>query len=326
MASEPSSTTIASEPLTSTSEIRTDATKAFTVLFCEHIFHRICLGEYIAQGETTNPLCPLCSFTIELFREEAGDEKLMDSLGLVKDDSRARQGSQSKQVTMQDQLTSPIMIEDDASENNDDERTPDASNRSTNDRFQELLRELTIPVRGEPVEANDEEETGEDSVPKSLARLYQKAIKAGLRATKANQEEISCWYNYAKSCEDRVKAIRESDSRLNGQQAMTQVYNEVKAHLPDITMANLHSRGYFKLVEAWNSGRSDEYTRILEKLFPLDLADRHDHETPEMWCSCIRDPFRKLLEEHHSSRGGILSGNGYIKMFGKLIERIYSTP
>jgi hypothetical protein len=86
---------------------------------------------------------------------------------------------------------------------------------------------------------------------------------------------------------------------------------------------DLDSRGHSKLVEAWNSGRSDEYTRkytrILEKLFPL--ADRYDHETPEMWCSRIRDPFRKILEEHHTSRGGILSGNGYIKMFGKLIER-----
>ena len=40
-----------------------------------------------------------------------------------------------------------------------------------------------------------------------------------------------------------------------------------------------------------------------------------------MWCSRVHDPFRKLLEEHHSSRDGILSGNGYIKMFGKLIER-----
>ncbi|RGB22704.1 hypothetical protein C1646_775679 [Rhizophagus diaphanus] len=80
---------------------------------------------------------------------------------------------------------------------------------------------------------------------------------------------------------------------------------------------DLDSRGHSKLVEAWNSGRSDEYTRILEKLFPL--ADRHDHETSEM----------KLLEEHHSSRSGILSGNGYIKIFGKLIEksdRVHGIP
>ncbi|CAG8627599.1 2402_t:CDS:1 [Funneliformis mosseae] len=33
---------------------------------------------------------------------------------------------------MKDQATSPIVIEDDASENNDDERIPDASNRSVN--------------------------------------------------------------------------------------------------------------------------------------------------------------------------------------------------
>ncbi|RGB23184.1 hypothetical protein C1646_774898 [Rhizophagus diaphanus] len=54
----------------------------------------------------------------------------------------------------------------------------------------------------------------------------------------------------------------------------------------------------------------------------MDLdTDRHDHETPEMWCFHVRDPFRKLLEEHHFSKGEILSGNRYIKMFGKLIER-----
>ena len=192
--SEPSSTTIASEPSTSTSEIQTDTPEpsqlevlalnylrnqevstipsripklnpcslcqkailrfrfqSFVVLDCEHLFHRQCLGKYIMQAETEPPLtCPSCNITIELTREEAvlasgkyhlqkkqtdtgqGDEDLMASLGLVEDDSRAGQGSQSKQVTMQDQATSPIMIEDDASENNDDERTPDASNRSAN--------------------------------------------------------------------------------------------------------------------------------------------------------------------------------------------------
>ena len=78
---------------------------------------------------------------------------------------------------------------------------------------------------------------------------------------------------------------------------------------------DLDSRGHSKLVEAWNSGCSDEYTRILEKLFPL--ADRHDHETPEMWCSRIYDSFRKILEDNPK----ILSKNGYITMQGNLIER-----
>ncbi|CAI2193930.1 4942_t:CDS:1, partial [Funneliformis geosporum] len=178
-----------------------------------HIFHRICHGEYIAQGKTINPLCPLCSFTIELFKEEEvlasskyyfqkkqtdtgqNDEELIVSLGLVEGDSRVRQGCQLKQITMQYQVTSQIIIENDVSENNNDKMTPDASNHSANvqdnsktqtntqqlsrgsssrntclqNRFQELLRELSTPVRREPVEANDEEETGKDSVPKSLA-------------------------------------------------------------------------------------------------------------------------------------------------------------
>src|ERR671929_831094 len=90
---------------------------------------------------------------------------------------------------------------------------------------------------------------------------------------------------------------------------------------------DLDSRGHSKLVEEWNSGRDSEYIRIVKKLFLL--PDRHDHDTPEMWCSRIRDPFRKILEEHHISRGGILSGNGYITMYGKLIERsdrVHSYP
>src|SRR2546421_6885212 len=123
--------------------------QSFVVLDCEHLFHCQCLMKYIMQAETEPPLtCPLCNVIIELTREEAvlafgkyhlqkkqtdtgqGNEKLMPSLGLVEGGSRAGQGGQSKQVTMQDQATSPIVIEDDTSENNDDERTPDASNRS----------------------------------------------------------------------------------------------------------------------------------------------------------------------------------------------------
>jgi len=101
-------------------------------LDCEHLFHRQCLEKYIMQAETDPPLaCPSCNVIIELTREEAvlasgkyhlqkkqtdtgqDDEELMASLGLVEGGSRAGQGSQSKQVTMQDQATSLIMIEDD---------------------------------------------------------------------------------------------------------------------------------------------------------------------------------------------------------------------
>ena len=89
------------------------------------------------QAETDPPLaCPSCNVIIELTREEAvlasgkyhlqkkqtGNEELMASLGLVEGGSRAGQGSQSKQVTMQDQTTSPIMIENDNQSNSVDNR------------------------------------------------------------------------------------------------------------------------------------------------------------------------------------------------------------
>ena len=52
---------------------------------------------------------------------------------------------------------------------------------------------------------------------------------------------------------------------------------------------DLDSRAYSKLIDAWNThGGSEDYRRILERLGPL--TKRHDHETPEMWCSHIRDP------------------------------------
>ena len=122
--------------------------QSFVVLDCEHLFHRLCLEKYIMQAET-DPFtltCPSCNVIIELTREEAvlasgkyhlqkkqtdtgqGDEDLMASLGLVEGGSRAGQGGQSKQVIMQDQATSPIMIEDD-DDDDDDNRSNSVDNR-----------------------------------------------------------------------------------------------------------------------------------------------------------------------------------------------------
>src|SRR5436190_5058306 len=78
---------------------------------------------------------------------------------------------------------------------------------------------------------------------------------------------------------------------------------------------NLDSRAYSKLINENNTYEgSEEYIRILDAILPL--TKRHDHETPEMWCSRIRDPFRKILEENPI----ILSKNGFITMYGKLYE------
>src|SRR5687767_16007753 len=78
---------------------------------------------------------------------------------------------------------------------------------------------------------------------------------------------------------------------------------------------DLDSRAQYKLVSVgYSDVNFEEYRRILEALCPL--GERYDHETPEMWCSRIRDLFRKILEENPR----ILSKNGYIIMYGKLYE------
>ena len=84
---------------------------------------------------------------------------------------------------------------------------------------------------------------------------------------------------------------------------------------------DLDSRAQYKLVSVGYSDVNFEvYRRILEVLCPL--GERYDHKTPEMWCSRIRDPFRKILEENPR----IFSKNGYITMNEKHIEnsdRVY---
>ena len=95
-----------------------------------------------AETDPFTLTCLSCNVIIELTREEAvlasgkyhlqkkqtdtgqGDEDLMASLGLVEGGSRAGQGGQSKQVTMQHQATSPIMFEED-----DDNQSNSVDNR-----------------------------------------------------------------------------------------------------------------------------------------------------------------------------------------------------
>ena len=79
---------------------------------------------------------------------------------------------------------------------------------------------------------------------------------------------------------------------------------------------DLDSRAYSKLssIRLGNTN-FEEYRRILEALWLL--GDRYDYEIPEMWYSRICDLFKKILKENLE----ILSGNGYITMYGKLIER-----
>ncbi|CAB4459615.1 unnamed protein product [Rhizophagus irregularis] len=63
---------------------------------------------------------------------------------------------------------------------------------------------------------------------------------------------------------------------------------------------DLDSKAYSKLIHAHNSvGGSEEYIRIIVAILPL--AERHDHETPEM-CVCnslVFTPANSLFEDHY---------------------------
>src|SRR6266498_5523331 len=78
---------------------------------------------------------------------------------------------------------------------------------------------------------------------------------------------------------------------------------------------DLNGRAYSKIFGvSYSDVKFEEYRRIVDAIWPL--TKRRDHETPETWCSHIRDPFRKILEENPR----ILSKNGFITMYGKLYE------
>src|SRR5947209_9682415 len=86
---------------------------------------------------------------------------------------------------------------------------------------------------------------------------------------------------------------------------------------------DLDSRTYFKLNHvSYGDENFEKYGRIVEAIWPL--TKRRDHKTPEMWCSRIRNLFRKILEENPR----ILSKNGYIIMYGKLYknDKVHGLP
>jgi hypothetical protein len=74
---------------------------------------------------------------------------------------------------------------------------------------------------------------------------------------------------------------------------------------------DLDSNAYYKLC---SPDCDDKYNKILKAIHLLQ--HKYDNETPEMWCSRIRGPFRKILEENPE----IFSKNGYIRMYAKFYE------
>ncbi|PKK64534.1 hypothetical protein RhiirC2_854246, partial [Rhizophagus irregularis] len=88
---------------------------------------------------------------------------------------------------------------------------------------------------------------------------------------------------------------------------------------------DLDSRAYSKLSSLSHDNINfEKYQKILKAL--RLLGSRYNHETPEMWCSSIHDPFKKILKKNLE----ILFGNKYITiMYGKYIDssdKVYGLP
>ena len=65
------------------------------------------------------------------------------------------------------------------------------------------------------------------------------------------------------------------------------------------------SNAYYKLC---SPDREDRYNEIIKAIHLLQ--HKHDNETPEMWCSRICGPFRKILEENPDIHGFLIRRHG----------------
>ncbi|EXX69277.1 hypothetical protein RhiirA5_367001 [Rhizophagus irregularis] len=66
-------------------------------------------------------------------------------------------------------------------------------------------------------------------MPKTLARLFQKAYRAETRATKAIQEEISCCIIIGRRMKRELRRLE----GVSDQSARNQMYDDTMEHLPD---------------------------------------------------------------------------------------------
>ncbi|CAG8805212.1 12141_t:CDS:1, partial [Racocetra fulgida] len=105
------------------------------------------------------------------------------------------------------------------------------------EKVQGLIKELSMPR--EPIDDNDRENKTRESKPKTLLQLYYNASRAEKRVTRAYQEEIRCWYLFAEKFEERVKEIKNDNSRFNDQQARGLVYGEIATNIPGFTRESL---------------------------------------------------------------------------------------
>ncbi|CAG8715679.1 4901_t:CDS:2, partial [Cetraspora pellucida] len=78
--------------------------------------------------------------------------------------------------------------------------------------------------------------------PDKIQSLIKKLSMPKKHVTHTYQEEIRCWYLFAKKFEKRVKKIKNDNSRYNDQQARRLVYGKVATNLLGFTRDSLHKK------------------------------------------------------------------------------------
>ncbi|CAG8791656.1 22304_t:CDS:2, partial [Dentiscutata erythropus] len=185
-------------------EIFLNPPKAFTMLVCGHTLHHDCLEKSNRDKQKTYPIC---------FVDNEGP-----ALAEVQD------VDMTEVVEGESEETSNLTGEVSKLSVDDSRAIPQSKTKSIeSEKVQGLIKELSMPC--EPINDNDRENKTRESKPKTL---YSK--------------EIRCWYLFTEKFEERVKEIKNNNSRFNDQQARGLVYGEIATNIPRFTRESLRKK------------------------------------------------------------------------------------
>ncbi|CAG8502557.1 9997_t:CDS:1 [Cetraspora pellucida] len=207
--------------------------KAFTTLVCGHILHHDCLEKSNRDKQKT---CSICFVNNE--KTASAEVQDVDMSEAMKDE-----GEETSNLMG---VVSKLSIDGGKAILQSETKSIEP------DKVQGLIKELSMPI--ELINDNDRGNKSKESKPITLLQLYYNANQAEKCVTHAYQEEIRCWYLFAKKFEERIKEIKNDNSRYNDQQTRRLVYDEVATNLPGFTRNSLHkktakARNIYKLFE-----------------------------------------------------------------------------
>jgi len=164
--------------------------------------------------------------------EEAESTRESD-VQVISEDESAQPSELQASTVLSGEESSPSVRKDSA-------RSVSASRKQK--MIEGLLQELIAPPdETEPVSVDEDQ--GDTSVGKNLARLYMLASAARDRMILSNQDEIRCWYNYSEEFESRVDEMSRSEG-ITDKTARTRVYEEITPHLSGVKRGSLRTKTY----------------------------------------------------------------------------------